>query len=154
MDLCMVRDERRLALVPATDLDRDRLTRLPKSAPMEVMARFNRTSSLNRWYRGLVGHVADAIGVNPDALHADLKFKARLIERIFTCDGTIAVQLRSTAFPVMQDGEFDTYCTVATDIMFREHLPHVRERQRQKLIMEWVGRRPKLEAPPGLLSHI
>lgn len=153
MDLCLVRDERRLVLVPATDLDRERLSHLPKLSPMEAQVRFSRTSKLNRWYRGLVAHVADAIGVHPDALHADLKFKARLIERILgTFDGAMAVQLKSTAFPTMLDPEFDEYCTVATDIMFREHLPHIKAKDRQRFIMEWVGRRPAIQPARRLIA--
>lgn len=150
----MVRDERRLALVPATDLDRDRLARLPKRYPMEMQTRFSRTSKLNRWYRGLVGHVADAIGAHPDALHCDLKFKAGLVERILagTMQGVVAVQLRSTAFPIMEDQEFSNYCDFAVECMFRDYLPDVRSREKQALISEWAGRRPRLEAPPKIIA--
>jgi hypothetical protein len=153
VDLCMVRHERYRSLVPATDLDHDRLARIPRAQPFEVLLRFSRTSKLNRWYRGLVGKVAEAIDVNPDALHADLKFKAGLIERIIggTSAGLVAVQLRSTAFPAMEDVEFSNYCDVAVELLHRDYLPHVRAREWQKLIIEWAGRRPAIDAPQKLL---
>ena len=68
MDLLMVRERRRLVLVPATPIDEERLRSIRVyDAPMQVQTMFARTSKLNRWYRGLVGHVADAIDANPDA---------------------------------------------------------------------------------------
>jgi hypothetical protein len=155
MDICLVRDERRLALVPGTDLDRDRLARLPKGFPMEAQVRFARTSKLNRWYRGLVAHVAEAIGVHPDALHADLKTKAGLIEQVMLSGqirGAVVLRLRSTAFPEMDDTEFDAYVSFAVETMFSDYLPHVRAGEKRGLIGEWAGRRPKLEGPPKLLK--
>lgn len=156
MDLCVVRDERRLSLVPATDLDRDRFSRLPKHYPMELQVRFSRTSKLNRWYRGLVAHVAEAIDVHPDALHADLKTKAGLIESVLVSGvmrGAIVIRLKSTAFPAMEDLEFDEYCTFAVETLFKDYLPNVRAREKQALIGEWAGRRPALEAPPKLIAR-
>lgn len=150
----MVRDERRVALVPATDLDYERVQKLPHKWPLDMHARFNRTSKLNRWYRGLVAHVADGIGVEPEALHCDLKLKAGLIERVLMfgeIKGAVAIQLRSTAFPKMQDHEFDAYCTVAVELLFRDYLPRMSSRKRQAQIAQWVGRRPALEPPPKLI---
>lgn len=149
----MRRHERHRSLVPATDLDWTRFGRVPHDYPCEVMLRFSRTSKLNRWYRGLVGKVAEAVDAHPDALHADLKFKAGLIERVLagTMQGVVAIQLRSTAFPAMEDIEFSNYCDVAVELLHRDYLPHVRERDWQRQIIEWAGRRPRLEAPPKLL---
>jgi hypothetical protein len=154
MDLLMQRHERYRSLVPATDLDWTRLARLPREQPFEVMLRFNRTSKLNRFYRGLVGKVAEAIDVDPDALHCDLKFKAGLVERMLagTANGMVAVQLRSTAFPAMEDLEFSNYVDVAIELLHRDYLPHIREREWQRQIIQWAGRRPRLEAPRKLLT--
>ena len=152
----MVRDPRRLALVAATPIDEERLRSIRHTEPLQVQTMFSRTSKLNRWYRGLVGHVADAIGANPDALHAELKFKACLIEQIMlmpkgAVGGAVAVRLRSTAFPLMDDTAFSHYCDVAVEIMFRDYLGHVKGRRRQALITEWAGRRPRLEPKPKVL---
>jgi hypothetical protein len=154
MDLQMVRHERLRSLVPATDLDWTRFARIPRDYPCDVQLRFARTSKLNRWYRGLVGKVAEAIDVHPDALHSDLKFKAGLIEQVLAgaAPGTMAVKLRSTAFPAMEDLEFATYCDVAVELLHRDYLGHVREREWQRQIIEWVGRRPALERPPKLIA--
>lgn len=149
----MVRQKSRLALVPATDIDAERLRSIRAwDVPMQVQATFPRTSKLNRWYRGLVGKVAEAIDVNPDALHNDLKFKAGLVQQIFPVrtgtTNSFAVRLRSTAFPLMEDAEFSHYVDIAVELLFRDYLPHVRGRQRKALIAEWAGRRPRLDPAP------
>ncbi len=153
----MVRDRRRLALVPATQLDEDRLRSIRHSEPMQVQTLFARTSKLNRWYRGLVGHVAEAIGAAPDALHAELKFKAGLIDQIIMVKNTgvgagVAVRLKSTAFPIMDDTEFSRFCDYAVELIFRDYLPGVTRRKQQALISEWAGRRPKLDPKPLALA--
>jgi hypothetical protein len=157
MDMLMVRDQRRLALVPATDLDADRLRSIRHHEPMQVPTMFTRTSKLNRWYRGLLGRVAEAIGCAPDALHAELKFKAGLIDQIIMVKNTgvgagVAVRLKSTAFPLMDDTEFSRYVDYAVELMFRDYLPHVRSRQRKALIAEWAGRRPRLDPKPAITA--
>lgn len=155
VDLCLVRDERRLSLVPATDMDRERMSRLPKSFPFQAQVRWARTSKLNRFYRGLVGHVADAIGVHPDALHADLKTKFGLIEQIMLSGqirGAVILRLRSTSFPEMDEGTFDDFVTFAIEAIFRDYLPGVAAKEQRRLITEWAGRRPALEAPPKILK--
>lgn len=154
VDLCLVRDERRLALVPATDLDSERVQRLPKAWPLDLRVHFSRTSKLNRWYRGLVARVAEGMGIAPEALHVDLKTKAGLIEQVILLSskpGAIAIKLRSTAFPEMEDLEFSEYCDLAVRFICSDYLGHLKAKQQQKLILEWVGRRPKLEDPPKLV---
>lgn len=153
----MVRDPRRVALVPATDLDYDRLRTIRHQEPMQVQTLFARTSKLNRWYRGLVGRVAEAIDASPDALHAELKFKAGLIDQIIMVKSAsvgagVAVRLKSTAFPLMDDTEFSRYVDYAVELMFRDYLPHIRSRQRQALITEWAGRRPRLDPKPKVIA--
>lgn len=150
----MVRDERRLALLPATDLDRARLASLPREWPFQVQTLLTRTSKLNRWYRGGIGRVADGLGVHPDALHCDLKLKAGLIEQVMLSQavrGVVSVKLRSTAFPEMGDDEFSNYCDFVVPCIFRDYAPDIRAAQQRKLVHEWFGRRPKLEAPPKLI---
>jgi hypothetical protein len=159
VDFVMQRDGRRLALAPATDLDRDRLSRMlsvvPADYPMLVQTHFSRTSRLNRWYRGLVGRASEGVGVHPDAMHVDLKVKAGLIDHVMLMPnhpGVVHIRTRSTAFPEMGDDEFATYVDFAVPSIFADYLPHVRARQQQQLIMEWAGRRPKLEEPPKLIG--
>ncbi|MGE0751823.1 MAG: hypothetical protein AB7F39_06820 [Variibacter sp.] len=152
----MVRERTRIALVPATDLDYERLRSIRHQQPMQVQTHFSRTSKLNRWYRGLVGRVAEAIDASPDALHAELKFKAGLIQQIIPvrtgATSGVAVRLKSTAFPEMEDGAFSHYVDLALELLFRDYLPGVRRREQVRLINEWAGRRPKLDPPPKLLA--
>ncbi|MGH7878844.1 MAG: hypothetical protein ACREQD_05050 [Candidatus Binataceae bacterium] len=150
----MRRERGRLALLPATEIDEERLRGIKHYEPMQVQTMFTRTSRLNRWYRGLVGRVAEAIDVNPDLLHAELKFKAGLIEQVLMVQAqgvqkpAIAVRLRSTAFPLMDDGDFSRYCDIAVELLFRDYCGNIRGRRRHQLIMEWAGRRPSLEPKP------
>lgn len=154
MDLLLVRDERRLALIPATDLDRERVARMPKGHPFEALARFSRSSKANRWYRGLVARVAEGLGVHPDALHNDIKLKAGLVEQVLagSFQGVVAIKLRSTSFPEMEEGEFGAYLDFAVEAICRDYLGHISAREQQKLIMEWVGRRPRLSEPPKIIA--
>ena len=153
----MVRQRSRLALLPATSIDEERLRAIRcYDQPMQVQTMFTRTSRLNRWYRGLLGKVAEAIDANADALHAEIKFKAGLIEQIIPVrsvkGSTVAIRLKSTAFPTMEDADFSRFCDVAVELLFRDYLPHVRSRQRQALISEWAGRRPRLD-PPSIINR-
>lgn len=159
VDLVMRRDERRLALVPATDMDHDRLSRLfqvvPYDYPMLVRTVFSRTNKLNRWYRGIVGHAAEGIGIHPQAMHVDLKIKAGLVEHVMLSPahrGVIHVQTRSTSFPEMGDDEFADYVNFAVPLIFRDYVPGIRAPAQRKLISQWAGRRPQLEDPPKLIG--
>lgn len=148
----MVRQRSRLALLPATSIDEERLRAIRcYDQPMQVQTMFTRTSRLNAWWRGLVGKVAQAIDANPDAMHQEIKFKAGLIEQIIPVrretGSTVAVRLKSTAFPLMDDADFSHFCDIGVELLFRDYLPHVKSRQRQALISEWAGRRPRLDPP-------
>ena len=115
---------------------------------MQVQITFARTGNLQRWYRGLVSKVAEGIDASPEALHCECKFKAGLVEQIIMVKSAgvgsaVAVRLRSTAYPAMDQPAFEHYVDVATEILCRDYLGDIPSRQRQKLILEWVGHRPK-----------
>jgi hypothetical protein len=154
MDLLLQRHERFRALVPATDLDWARFAGVPHGSPCEVQLRFARSTPLQRWYRGLVGKAAEALDVSAEQLHCDLKFKCGLLERMLAAPakGTIVVQLRSTAYPAMEDVEFVRYVDLAVEFLWRDYFPSIRVREQQALVAEWAGRRPKLQAPPKIIA--
>lgn len=146
----MVREKRRLAIVPATELDEARLRGGIRTwEPFQVQVHFARTSKLNRWYRGLVGKVAEAIDAHPDALHAELKFKAGLIEQLLPVYnagiGSVAIRLKSTAYPAMEDASFSHYVDYAVELLHRDYLPQIKSRFWQREIVGWAGRRPRLD---------
>lgn len=138
----MLRDGRRL--VPATKMDWDRIGLFPKGKPMQVQTTFQRSSALQRWYRGLVSLVAEGLDMAPDALHVELKWKAGLVRQILMCEqkGVLVVNLRSTAFSQMDDSEFREYVNLAVELIFKEFLPGVRRKDVYKRVEEWVGPRP------------
>ena len=151
----MCKAQGRNALVPATDIDWERLRSIRHHEPMWVQTTYFRTSRLHRWYRGLVGKVAEAIDASPDALHAELKFKAGLVEQIMLipgAEGTLLphIRLRSTAFPLMDDTRFAHYCDVALELLHRDYFPHIKSRQWQKEVIGWAGRRPKVDPTPSI----
>ena len=146
MDLCTVRDGNKL--VPATQLDLERLQNVRSKRPMQTQIVFTRSSPLNRWYRGLVSIVAEGMDVHPEQLHQELKFRAGLIEQIIMVNSPklgagVAVRLRSTAFAAMEDGEFREYVNLAVELIFRDYLPGVRRKDVYKRVEEWVGPRPR-----------
>jgi hypothetical protein len=146
--MLMCRDKRTLALIPATSVDQERLRSIRWTDPMQVQIHFLRSGNLQRWYRGLVGKVAEAIDASPDALHCEIKFKAGLVQQIIMVQsasvrGAVAIRLKSTAYPEMDQTSFSHYVDIATEIICRDYLGHIKSRQRQKLILEWVGHRPK-----------
>jgi hypothetical protein len=154
VDLVMVRDERRLALVPATDLDAERLRALPRLWPMQVQTRLSRTSKLNRFWRGIVDKAAAGLDMHPQFLHNEIKFKAGLVEQVFLLPdqrGVVTVKLRSTAFMEMGDDEFSEFVDFGIRCLFRDYLPGIKKPEQRKLIEEWAGRRPKLEEPPRIV---
>lgn len=154
MDLLVQRHERMRALVPATQLDWDRFKGVPHGYPCEVQLRFARSTKLQRWWRGLMGKAAEGLGVDAQGLHDDIKCKASLIERVLASpfEGVIAIKLRSTAFPAMGEVEFSHFVDLGVEILCRDYLGELRSREQQQLILEWVGRRPRLEAPPKLIA--
>ena len=155
MDLLVQRHERFRALVPSTELDWDRFRGIPHGYPAQIHLRFARSGELQRWWRGLMGKGGQGLGIDPQQLHCDIKFKAGLIERMLASpiNGMVAVQLRSTAYPAMGDEEFSHFCDVGVELLHRDYLPHVRERDWQKQIIEWAGRRPKLrERVPKIIA--
>lgn len=148
MDLLLARDPRRLALVAATSVDQERLRSIRWREPIQAQLLFLRSGNLQRWYRGLVGKIAEAIDASPEALHAELKFKAGLVEQIIPVRSasvgmSIAVRLRSTAYPAMDQTSFSRYVDIATELLCRDYLSGIKSKERQKLILEWVGHRPK-----------
>jgi hypothetical protein len=154
MDLVMVRDERRLALVPATDLDADRLRALPRLWPMQVQTRLARSNKLNRFWRGIIDKAAAGLGLHPQALHNEIKLRAGLVEQVMLLHAgrnVVTVKLRSTAFPEMGDDEFSAFVDFGIQCLFRDYLPGIKRPEQRKLIEEWAGRRPKLEEPPRII---
>lgn len=114
------------ALVPATVHDLGRLANLPRGEPLRtVLQGPSRSRQQENWYRALVRLVADAIDKHEDTLHAELRWLAGKVLRILTSQAFgVAVQLKSCAD--MDDGEFNAYVALATDIIFKEFLPEVR----------------------------
>jgi hypothetical protein len=156
MDLWLVRDKRRRVLAPATSIDEERIGSIRIDEPMQVQTTFVRTGPLHRWWRGLVGRVAEAIDVPHDALFQEIKFKAGLIAQIMPVfadggkGGGVAIRLKSTAYPLMDDADYSHFIDIGLELLFRDYLPGIRSKERQKLIVEWAGRRPRMQPMPKL----
>jgi hypothetical protein len=145
MDLFTVRDGRKL--VPATQLDLERLEKVRSKQPLHTSVFFKRSTQHNRWYRGLVSVVAEGIGADAETLHQEIKFRAGLIERIITINSENGPRpvacLRSTAFASMEEGDFKAYTEVAIEIIFRDYLPGVARKHVFDRVAEMVGPRPR-----------
>lgn len=124
VDLVTIRDGP--SLVPATRLDLDQLEKVRSGTPLRTAVTFARSNQHMRWYRALVGVVADAIGLHPDTLHAELKFKAGFVRRILMSNQFgVAVELESAAFAAMDETRFTEFRTIAVELLFRHYLEGV-----------------------------
>lgn len=110
---------------------------------MLVRATYPRSLQHQRWYRALVAVVADGIGMQPNALHKELKFRAELVEAIHMLkSGGVAIELRSTAFGEMDEPDFKQYVDLAVEIIFRDFLPGIRRNSVIDQVHDMVGPRP------------
>lgn len=141
VDLTVIRpkDDGPPRLIPATQFDIERFGRIRAGKPALARITFPRSLQHLRWYRGLVGVVADAVGMHPNALHAHLKFKAELVRSIILVDGKPVVELKSTAFSEMDEGEFNDFRITAVNVLFRDFLDGVRRADVWKRVEEICG---------------
>lgn len=130
-------------LVPASPFDLEQLERLRHGKGMLVKATYPRSLQHQRWYRALVAVVADGIGMQPNGLHHELKFRAELVEHIYPLKGGgVAVELKSTAFGAMDEPDFKAYTELALEIIFRDFLPGVSRNSVIAQVNDMVGPRP------------
>lgn len=123
----------------------------PSIVPSDIVSRWpfwrtvlsgpRRSRQEEKWYRALVGVVAEAIDRHPDNLHWDLKYEAGKILRIVFSDdhGVIPVLKSSTQ---MDDDEFHAYVLIATEILFKKYLPEIRRRDVIRRVFELTGVSP------------
>lgn len=126
-------------LVPASPFDVEQFGRVRAGKPALAKIVFPRSLQHLRWYRGLVGVVAEAVGMHPNSLHAHLKFKAELIRNITMVDGRPLVELKSTSFSEMDEAEFTDYRIIAVNILFRDFLDGVRKKDVWRQVEQLVG---------------
>lgn len=124
------------ALVPATVHDLGKLALLPRGGALRTTLRGpSRSRVQENWYRALVRLVAGAVDKHENTLHAEIKYTAGKVLHILTSKAFgVAVELKSCAD--MDDGEFNAFVQLATDIVFRDLLPGVDRRS----VLEEVDR--------------
>lgn len=136
-------DGSRQGFFPSTRFDLDACAPIKSRREGRLVFTFSRSVQLNRWYRGLVGIVADALDVSPGVLHAELKFEAGLIENVFSSPKFgVCVSLESTAFAAMDETRFVAYTKMAVEIIFKKYLPGVKRKQVFDEVEKMVGPRP------------
>lgn len=142
VDLVAIRDGPKL--VPATPYDLECLEQVRPGKPARVRLTHPRSVARNRWYRALVGVVAEGLGFSPQALHAELKFKAGLVKQIYMSQaaGTV-IELKSVAFATMDETEFWSFVDMAVEIIFRDYLPGIDRNSVIARVHELVGPRPE-----------
>lgn len=129
-------------IIPASAHDLEQLERLQPGKPFAAIAVFKRNLKAHRWYWGLVGKVADAIGMHPDHLHAELKYEAGQIAQLMLHKGTKIVVLKSEAFQgphAMLETQAHEYRIAATNIIFRDYVDPTEQPVLFKEVEEYVG---------------
>jgi hypothetical protein len=122
-------------------MDEAQLEKLRPDRPYRASIVYSRSNQHNRWYRGLVSIVAEGLGLHPDTLHAELKFKAGLIEHIIMGAAGPMPVLYSTKFSEMDEARFTEFVNLAVEIIFRDYLEGVRRGDVFKRVEELVGLR-------------
>lgn len=113
-------------LIVDTAFDLAQLDKIRAGKPALASVTFKRSLPHLRWYRGLLAVVAEARGMHPDELHADLKFKAGFVKRILlSATGRPFVELHSVAFKgedAIDEIKFTEFRIIAVNIIFRDYL--------------------------------
>lgn len=142
MDLITIR--RGPTLVPATAFDLERLESVRTKRPLRTTVVFDRSAAHMRWWRALLAIVADAIGVSPGLLHAEIKWKAGLVRNIIMSKSAgPLVELESCAFPSMDEARFTEFTDIGVELLFRDYLPAVRRKDVFAEVGKMVGPRPR-----------
>lgn len=141
VDITVIRpkDDGPPRLIPASAYDLEQLERVRAGKPALASVVFKRSLPALRWYRALVGVVAEAKGIPPKQLHSILKFKAGLISQILLSDGRPIVELESVAFHTMDEIQFTEFRSHAVTILFRDYLDTSDRREVWKRVEELVG---------------
>lgn len=127
-------------LVPASRLDLDELEKVRPGRQLRTRITFARSLPHLRWYRALIGVVADGLGIHADTLHAQLKYEAGFVRRILTSQQFgVAVELDSVAFATMDETKFTEFRQIAVAILFKRYLPGVKRKDVYARVEELMG---------------
>ena len=146
----LVIQRRGQVIFPSSAFDLQSLEKLPQRQDLACKIWKPRALPLQRFYRGLVSIVANAIGEQPDELHIRLKIRAALIQAVHLEAGKHVFVLKSTAFDEMDEMEFRDYVRFAIDVITMEILPGHRETELIKNVKHMIG----IEAPRELGYHV
>lgn len=146
----LVIQRRGQVIFPSSALDLQSLEKLPQREDLAAKIWKPRALPLQRFYRGLVSLVAEAVGERPDELHVRLKIRASLISQVVALDGRFHLVVKSTAFDDMDEIEFRDYVRFAIDVITMEILPGHRETELIKNVKHMIG----IEAPRELGYHV
>ena len=146
----LVIQRRGQVIFPSSSLDLQTLEKLPQKQDLACKIWRPRALPLQKFYRGVVSMVADAIGQRADELHLRLKLRAALIQAVHLEAGKHVFVLKSTAFDEMDEIEFRDYVRFAIDVITMEILPGYRETELIKNVKRMIG----IEAPRELGYHV
>jgi hypothetical protein len=100
-----------------------------------------RSRQEEKWYRSLVDVVAEGVGMHPDTLHCELKYRAGKILKVVDSP-LLGPQVVLKSSVQMDNDEFHTYVLLATEILFLKYLPGVRRRDVLAEVYRRTGVRP------------
>lgn len=127
-------------IIPASRLDVDALAKIRPGRELRTRITFARSLPRMRWYRGLLAIVAEGLGVHPDGIHAELKFKCGFVRRILTSkEFGVAVELESAAFNSWDEVRFGEFLDLAIPRLFEDYLPGVKRKDVYARVEAWLG---------------
>jgi hypothetical protein len=133
-----------LVLAPARPQDAEALIRAEWKHPFvrTIISGPARSRQEEKWYRGLVGVVAEGIGMEADTLHYELKYHAGKILAVINSPA-LGVQLVLKSSTQMDDEEFHVFVVLATEILFQRYLPDARRSDVFREVQRRVGHGPR-----------
>jgi hypothetical protein len=128
---------RPFGFVPATKADADNLVQFPMHAPLTATLSRGKSRKMFRFYWGLIGHVAEAIGDDKEVLSDELKKETRRIELYDLKNGMTRIKTKSLA--AMDHTEFKSYLDDAIGIIIQRYLPHMNRLQLLREVERMLG---------------
>ena len=127
-------------LVPGNETDFKKLAEAEFKHPLvhTVLSGPPRSRQEEKWYRGLVGVVAEGIGMEANTLHFEIKYHAGKILAIVNSP-ILGPQVVLKSSTQMDDDEFHTFVTLAVEILFQRYLPGTRRADVYREVERRVG---------------
>lgn len=114
---------RPFGFMPVTGWDQAQKDKYPLGATVHLVIKKGRSPKMQRFYWGLIDHVAEAIGYDKDALSDELLIRTGRIDVLEFINGKI--ETRPKRISKMGHVEFKAYVDAAISLICDEYIPEM-----------------------------